>query len=301
MIRSPRLGRRPAAARGLPALRLLAIAWWLAIVIEPAHAHLTSAQLRDDVGFEPRLGVRVPLDTRFVDEAGRATTLGDPGRGAPILVAPVYFDCQDLCPVTLEALREALDRIDLAPGRDFSVAAVSIDPHETTRDASRAKVALTEREPRRGALAGWRFLTGDAEAVAHLTEALGVRARRDDEATALAHPSLVAMIAADGTVTRYFFGPTFAPRDLRHGIVDASRGTVGTLPDRVWLLCHRFDPQTGRYESLVVDIARGVGIASALALATAIAWLSRARPRPPFGRAAPSVTADAARSGTTSR
>lgn len=276
---APAVRGRPArcASRWRRAATVLAAALAL-----PVHAHLTADELRDGVGFTAAIGARMPLDARFTDEAGHAVSLADVVHGHPTLVAIVYYDCRDLCPITLGALRGALRDVGLAAGRDFAVAAVSIDPAETPADAARARSALAARDrPSMAsgeALRGWHFLTADAAAIDRFTRALGFRYRRDDESAALAHPSGVVLLTPDGAIASYRFGVTFTPTDLRHGIIEASRGMLGTLPDRVWLLCHRFDPQTGRYESLIVDAVRAGALASALALGGGILWLSGAPP-----------------------
>src|SRR4028118_2326162 len=47
------------------------------------------------VGIEQRLNEQLPLVTKFVDETGKAVTLGDYfGKGKPVVLALVYYECR---------------------------------------------------------------------------------------------------------------------------------------------------------------------------------------------------------------
>ncbi|HET7557614.1 MAG TPA: hypothetical protein VFK08_06015, partial [Rhodanobacteraceae bacterium] len=69
-----------------------------------------------------------------------------------------------------------------------------------------------------------------------------------------------------GRVTQYLLGVRFAPETLRLALVDASRGRIGNIVDRLVLLCCAYDVSTGRYTLLIHRVMQGLGITSALAL-----------------------------------
>ena len=128
-----------------------------------------------DIGFDQQLGRTVPLDAVFRDESGRAVKLGDYFGSRPVVLSLAYYDCPMLCTVSLNGLASALDVLTFEPGREFEVVTVSFEPKETPELAAAKKAVYLRRYKRAGAAAAWHFLTGDAESIRRLTEAVGCR------------------------------------------------------------------------------------------------------------------------------
>jgi protein SCO1/2 len=227
------------------------------------------------IEIEQRLNQPVPLDLPFRDEAGRPVRLGDYFGRRPVVLALVYYDCPMLCTQVLNGLVSALSVLSLDAGRDFDVVAVSFDDREKPPDAMAKKSAYLTRYRRPDAAAGWHFLTGEKPAIAALTSSVGFRYRYDRERDQFAHASAVYVLTPDGRLSRYFFGIEYPPRDLRLGLVEASSGRIGTPADRVLLYCFHYDPATGKYGAVIVNIVRLAGLATLAILAVSIAIMSR--------------------------
>ena len=121
------LAAGPAAAQQPP----------LAVSLDPTSGALP-AQLRD-VGFDQKMGARVPLDLLFQDSTGAAVRLGDYFDGRPVILSLVYYDCPMLCPMTLQGLAASLKALDLDAGRDFQVVTVSFNPQEGPAESAKAR------------------------------------------------------------------------------------------------------------------------------------------------------------------
>ena len=78
------------------------------------------------------------------------------------------------------------------------------------------------------------------------------------------HPTAIMVLTPAGRIAQYYYGIDFAPRDLRLGLVQASRGQIGTLIDQAMLYCYRYDPATGKYTAVIAKVLR---ISSAVWLA----------------------------------
>ena len=105
-------------------------------------------------------------------------------------------------------------------------------------------------------------------------------------------PTGLVVLTPDGTVSRYLYGLDFAPNDLRLALVEASQGQIATAVDRVLLLCYHYDPENGRYSSLVLTAVRGGGFATlaGLGLLLGVLWrrdLRTSRRAPPAQDHAP--------------
>jgi protein SCO1/2 len=250
--------------------RLLALCTLLiALFPQPVAAHdprLHPAQVLAALGFDQRLGEQVPLDLTFRDERGRSVRLGDYFGEQPVLLTLGYFACPQLCPLVREGLFTGLQGVQMDAGAEFTVVAVSIDPAESVAVAARAKVQQIAFYDRPGAEQGIHFLTGDHATIDQLAAAIGFRYAYDSRQQQYAHPSGVVALTPDGKVARYLFGIEYRPRDLRLALVEAGQNHIGSVLDQVLLFCYHYDPVSGQYNLVVMNILRLAGMATVLAL-----------------------------------
>jgi protein SCO1/2 len=216
-----------------------------------------------------RAGALLPLDTRFTDEGGQEASLARYfGRG-PVVLVFGYYRCPNLCSTLMENVLVSLSAASLA-ALAYDVVGVSIDPRENARDAAdkgQAYRATYANLP-------LHLLTGSAADTKRLARAAGVHYAYDAERHQYAHPLALVVAAPDGRVSRYFAGVQFDPRTLRLALVEAARGRVGTLSDRVFLRCAHFDPKTGRYTVAAMSFVRGGSLVFACGVGV---WVWRRR------------------------
>lgn len=209
------------------------------------------------VGIDQRLDAQVPLGTVLRDEAGREVRLSaffHPGR--PVLLAPVYYRCPMLCTQILSGMVSALKVISLNPGQDFEVVALSFDPKDTAELAAAKKENYLRRYRRADTANGWHFLTGDEASVRALTDAIGFHYKYDPNTGQYAHASAIVILTPEGAVSKYFYGVEYSPRDIRLGLVEASHNKIGTPADEVLLFCFHYDPATGKYGAVAMNLLR---------------------------------------------
>ena len=209
-----------------------------------------------EVGIDQKLDSKLPLDALFTDELGVAHPLKDYLTGRPVVMALVYYECPMLCTMTLNGLLRTLRPMTLNVGEHFDVIAVSFDPGDTAPLAEKKRFEYVERYNRPGSEKGWRFLTGGQDSIQRLTEAVGFRYSRDPQNGQWAHASGLQIITPDGRIARYFYGVEYSARDLRLSLVEASQGKIGTAVDQVLLFCFHYDPTTGKYGLLVMNLLR---------------------------------------------
>jgi protein SCO1/2 len=254
---------------------LLASATLLALA-SPVRGDAARPPILRDVDFAQRIGAQLPLDTPMRDEAGRAVSLRDYfAGGRPVVLVPAYYRCPQLCGLVQNGIASALRALSLDVGRDFEVVTFSFDPAESAELATTKKAAMLDAYRRLGAERGFHFLTGDAESIRRLTEAIGFGYAYDDARREFAHASGLVVATPGGTVSHYLYGVEFAPRDLKLALVEASAGRVGTAVDRLMLFCFMYDPATGRYSRLAFGAVRAGGVLTVLLLVIGIALLLR--------------------------
>jgi protein SCO1/2 len=217
------------------------------------------------IGIDQKLDKQVPLDLTFKDEFGRSVQLREFFKsGKPVLLAPVYYRCPMLCTQILNGVAGALKAVSLNPGQDFEVVAVSFDPKDTPEIAGPKKQMYLRRYNRPGTANGWHLLSGDEANIKPLMDAIGYRYRYDPSTDQYAHASGIMIITPEGRLSRYFYGIEYAPRDLRLGLVEASQNKIGSPVDQILLFCFHYDPATGKYGAVAMNIVRAAGAAFVL-------------------------------------
>ena len=230
--------------------------------------------LLEDVRFDQQLYAPLPLDILFRDETGKTVKLGDYFGRRPVILALVYYECPMLCSQVLTGLTSALDILKFNAGQEFDVVAVSFNPREGPGLAEAKKATYMERYKRPGTEGGWHFLTGPPESIAALTKATGFKYVWDEQTHQYAHAAGVMIATPEGRLSKYFYGIEYSPRDLRLGLVQASQQEIGTPVDQLLLYCYHYDPTTGKYGLVAMNLLRLGGALTVLALVTfwVVSW-----------------------------
>lgn len=264
------------------AVRMIILALGASSLASSAAARETTVppppNLAARVGLGQKLGAPVPLDLTFRDARGATLRLREALAARPTVIVPGYFGCTNLCSVVRAGLARAVEASGLEAGEQFNVVVFSIDPRESSSDAAVAQHGDARAYPA-ARISRWRYLIGAPRASAALAQALGFRYLFDPRNGQYAHAAGAVVLSPLGTVTQYLPGVQFAPLTLRLALVGASRGRIGSVIDRVLLLCCDYDPSTGRYSLLISRILQALGLLTAVTLGGLILALRRAEAR----------------------
>ena len=228
-----------------------------------------------NVGFEPQLNARVPLELTFHDESAREMRLGEYFTNKPVLLALVYYSCPMLCDQVQMGVAGSLKMLSFHPGRDYEVVFVSFDARDTADAAAQKKKMILSRYGQPESAIGWHFLTGSQESIDALTKAVNFRYAMDPQTKVFAHASGIVLLTPDGRISRYFYGVEYPARDLRLGLVDASAGKIGTPVDHLLLYCFQYNPSTARYSATILKIVRLGGLLTIFAIVGGILFFRR--------------------------
>ncbi len=241
----------------LQAAMVLALA---GIAASSANAQQVSTPpILSKVGITQNLNARIPPDLLFRDEAGKSVRIGDFFGRKPIVLSLVYFDCPALCTEVLNGELRTMKAISLDLGKDFDAVTVSFEPKDTPALARAKRDVYAGQYGRPGAVDHWHFLTGEQQSIDALTNVVGFRYAYDSSIRQYAHAAAILVLTPDGRIDRYFYGVIYPARDLRLGLVEASEGKIGTLTDHALLYCYQYDPMTGKYGVVVMNVLRAAG------------------------------------------
>ena len=212
------------------------------------------------VGIEQRLNEQAPLDIVFKDEQGRDVQLRDFFKGRAVVLSLVYYSCPMLCNQVLNGMLSSFRQINFNIGEQYEVVTVSFDSRETPQLAAQKKQTYVKAYNRAGAENGWHFLTGDEANIKRLTESVGFHYKWDEQTNQFAHASGIMLLTPEGKLARYFYGIEYPSRDMRLGLVEASENKIGTPVDVLMLYCYHYDPATGKYGAVVMNIMKVAGV-----------------------------------------
>jgi protein SCO1/2 len=238
------------------------------------------ADLDARAGFDQHLGATLPMAMQVTDQDGHGRTLGQLAHGEqpkPLLLAFGYYRCPNLCDLTLRGMEQAIATMPLDPAKDFHVLFLSIDPRESSADARDARSMLADMG-KGGRPDAWTFATADARTIGSLTRSAGFRYFFDRPTGQYVHPAGLVVVTPDGRIAQYFFGVGYDAGALRLALVDASGGRLGSVIDRLVLLCCGYDPASGRYSLLISRLMMVLGSLFVLGMLVAGYRLRRRTP-----------------------
>ena len=245
-----------------------------------------------NVRMDQKINAQVPLDLVFKNENGHAAPLREHLGSKPAMLMLIQYRCAMLCNEQMNILVDSLREMKFTPGAQFNLFIISIDPREDAQMAWEKKQAYLPRVPHPGVEKGWHYLTTNDDAtIKQLAAVVGYHYVYDKEKDEYAHPDGVIVTTPQGRVARYFLGLDYPPRDMQFALMEAGNNRIGSLVERIALLCYHYDPTTGRYGLAVIRLVQWGAIATMLALACGMLMMRR-RDRSAQSRVQPRVLQD---------
>src|ERR1700722_1379626 len=226
----------------------------------------TTPEILNRVGISQNLNTQIPSDLAFRDEDGNPVRIGDYFGKKPIVLSLVYFDCPALCTEVLNGELRTMKAISLDLGKDFEAVTVSFEPKDTPALAKAKRDVYAGQYGRPDAAEHWHFLTGDQPSIDALTNVVGFHYAYDSAIRQYAHAAAIMVLTPEGRIDRYFYGVVYPGLDVRLGLVEASEGEIGTVTDHAILYCYQYDPMTGKYGVIVINVLRAAGVLTVLIL-----------------------------------
>jgi len=231
-----------------------------------------------EVGIVEKLGSYVPENVLFITSKGDTMSFSDlRNEGKPIVLVPVYYTCQSMCPVLLFEVVKNLEKISSKPFKDFYIITFSFDTRDNIELAGEQKknyvTALKNKIDERG----WKFVVfKDSLTLYKFTESIGFYFKRKDKM--FVHPSAIIFISPDLKITRYLYGPEFLPLDFEMALHEASEGKLGGLRIKATKFCFNYDPKGRKYVFNFVKIFMIFSIVFTISFATFLTlWIKKGR------------------------
>lgn len=226
-------------------------------------------ELTGQVKIEERLGEMIEMDAVFKDSKGKEIRIGDLF-DKPVVLLPIYFMCTSVCNFLQADLADALNQVGPVPGKDFNVISLSFADDEDHTHAHTSKYNYLNLVTRDFPTENWYYLTGTKENIRKVTDSLGYYFIKK-KAHFYIHPSAMMVMAKDGKIARYLYGPDFLPFDIGMALSEAQKGETGVSIKRgVLSFCFDYDPENKTY---VFKTFRITGTAILILLVGFVAFL----------------------------
>ena len=225
-----------------------------------------------DVGVSEHLGKQIDLNSyefTSVDDGQKHKLKEYFEEGKPTIVNLVYYECPMLCTMVLNGVMEGMKGMDWTIGKEFNVVTISINPKDEIATAKQKKAAYIqsylekENSLKSRNLAtvenGWHFFTGEESQVKRLAEQLGFGYKYDSVQKEYAHPAVTFVLTPNGYISRYLYGIQYRARDLRLALLEASKGKIGNVFDRLLMFCYHYEPSSRGYTLQVVRVMQAGG------------------------------------------
>jgi protein SCO1/2 len=219
-----------------------------------------------DIGIIEKLGQTIPLDLKFNNETSEVVTLGQL-INKPTILMFVYFDCPNLCSPLMDGVAEVISKLDLSLGKDYQIITISFNTKDTPEKAREKKVNFVQKISKENQKY-WMYLTGEQENINAITDAAGFKYKA--QGVDFAHASAILVLSPQGKITRYLYGLTFLPFDLKMAIIEAQKGISRPTSSKVLDYCFAYNPSSKTYTLQITQI---VGIMMLFVLAVGIVVL----------------------------
>lgn len=174
-------------------------------------AHLASAApVLNETDPETLIGRKVP-NIHLLDDEGRPRRLAELAGSQPLILLPMYTNCQSACLLNTHSLKEALADLDI-PANQYRVLLFSFDAKETPESLHRFR----ERE---NLPLPWTLATSDRKGIEDLMESIAFRFA--DANGQFMHPNRVAFLTRDLRIARFLYGSKYPTARVKAALKEA--------------------------------------------------------------------------------
>ncbi len=205
-----------------------------------------------EVGIIEKLGDTIPLNLTFRNEKDSVVTLASLVN-KPTVFTFVYFDCPGICSPLLDGVSQVVERTDMVLGKDYQIITISFNYNDSPEKA-RIKKQNFLRKHTKEHYGDWIYLTGDSANIYKIVNSVGFRFKR--AGVDFIHAAAIMVVSPKGKITRYLYGTSYLPIDLKMAIIESEKGLARPGINRLMEYCYAYDPAGRRY---VLDVLKITG------------------------------------------
>jgi len=213
-----------------------------------------------EIGIVENLGDTIPMNIWFLNENSDTVTLAELIT-MPTILSFVYFDCPNLCSPLMDGIADMVSNLDLVLGTDYQLITISFNTKDTPEKAREKKINFIQKISKENQKY-WIYLTGTQENITAITESIGYKYKA--QGLDFAHASAIFILSPQGKITRYLYGLSYLPFDVKMAIIEAQKGISRPTINRILEYCFAYNPSSHTYTLQVTRILGSIIIFIAL-------------------------------------
>jgi len=162
----------------------------------------------------------------------------------------------------MDGVSDMVSKLDMTLGKDYQVITISFNTKDTPEKAREKKINFVQKISKENQQY-WIYLTGIQENINTITDALGFKYKA--QGLDFAHASAIMVLSPQGKITRYLYGLSFLPFDLKMSVIEAQKGISQPTINKVLEFCYAYEPEGRRYS---LEITKLAGVFMLLIIAT---------------------------------
>ncbi len=219
------------------------------------------------IGIYEKLDEYIPENLTFMNDKGVEVNLSEV-IDKPTVITMVYYNCPGICSPLLDGVADVIDRNDMTIGEDYQVLTISFNWEENWQLGANKKENYLKQINKDINVDGWPFMAGDSANIMSLVNAMGYGFKKEGED--YIHAAAIIMLSPEGKITRYLYGTTFLPFDLKMAAVEAAAGKSGPTINKVLEYCFSYDAEGKGYVFNITKVSATLILFFAL---TMFLWL----------------------------
>jgi protein SCO1/2 len=152
-------------------------------------------------------------------------------------------------------------------GKDYQIITISFNTRDTPEKAREKKINFVQKISKENQKY-WIYLTGVQKNIDEITDAIGFKYKA--QGLDFAHASAIMVLSPKGKITRYLYGLSFLPFDVKMAIVEAQKGLARPTINKVLEYCFAYNPGSKTY---TIQITRIIGTITLLIAAIVLLML----------------------------
>lgn len=207
-----------------------------------------------DIGVIEKLDEFIPGGINFINELGDTVLLSEL-IDKPTILAFVYFNCPGMCDPILYSVSEVIRKLDMSIGDEYQVITISFNHRDDYIKAVEKKNNFVQDiEP--GKRIHWKWLTGDQENIKKATDATGYKFK--PQGLDFVHPACIMVLSPESKITRYLYGLSYLPFDVKMAIIEAQKGIARPTINKLLAYCFAYDPTSKTYTLQITRITGAI-------------------------------------------
>ena len=234
----------------------------------------------ENVGIIENIGSVLPDNLVFYDHQGNSKQIKDIfNSDKPTILNFVYYTCPMLCNLLADGLLFGITELDNTFLERFNIVTISMDHRDNKDTTALFREKYLSKLSSNNKSIKWDFYYADKSQFDQLAKLVGFNYRFIPQTQEYSHAAGIYLISPNNKITRYLYGISFQPQDLKLAVLESMEEKSVKTVDKMLLFCYNYDPDKRGYVLQAWKIMRTGGVLTVLSVILLFFYLKRSEKR----------------------